>query len=89
MARTLISFAAFVLTITALARVAAADGTQIVAVRPNGRVEPLLWLYEYDDRHQHPFLLRKPLMLEAGTIIRGVRPPDSVLLLPATSSGTR
>ena len=67
----------------------AADGTQIVAVRPNGRVEPLLWLYEYDDRHQHPFLLRKPLTLEAGTIIRGVKPPDSVLLLPATSSGTR
>ena len=67
----------------------AADGTQIVAVRPNGKVEPLLWLYEYDERHQHPFLLRKPLMLEAGTIIRGVKPPDSVLLLPATSSGTR
>ena len=66
-----------------------AKGTQIVAVRPNGRVEPLLWLYEYDDQHRHPFLLRKPLRLEAGTIIRGVKPPDSLLLLPGTSSGTR
>ena len=66
-----------------------AGGTQIVAVRPNGRVEPLLWLYEYDDQHRHPFLLRKPLTLDAGTIIRGVKPPDSVLLLPGTSSGTR
>ena len=66
-----------------------AEGTQIVAVRPNGRVEPLLWLYEYDDKHRHPFLLRKPLTLEAGTIIRGVKPPDSVLLLPGTPSGTR
>ena len=67
----------------------AADLTQIVAVRPSGRVEPLLWLYEYDGKHRHPFLLRKPLTLEAGTIIRGVKPPDLVLLLPATSSGTR
>src|SRR5262245_10676680 len=58
------------------------DATKIVAVRPNGRVEPLLWLYEYDDKHRHPFLLRKPLTLEAGAIIRGVKPPDSVLLLP-------
>ena len=34
------------------------------------------------------FLLRKPLALPAGTIIRGVKPPDSVLLLPAASLGT-
>jgi hypothetical protein len=65
-----------------------ADGTQIVAVRPNGTVEPLLWLYGYDDRYRHPFLLRRPLMLEAGTIIRGVKPPVRILLLPASSSGT-
>jgi hypothetical protein len=60
-----------------------ADGTQIVAVRPNGTVVPLLWLYGYEDRYRHPFLLRKPLALEAGAIIRGVKPPASVLLLPA------
>jgi len=66
----------------------AADGTKIVAVRPNGTVEPLLWLYEYDERHRHAFLLRKPLTLEAGTIIRGVKPSESILLLPTPSSGT-
>jgi hypothetical protein len=60
-----------------------ADGTQIVAVRPDGRVVPLLWLYGYEEKYQHPFLLRKPLALEAGAIIRGVKPPASVLLLPA------
>ena len=64
------------------------DGTKIVAVRPNGTVEPLLWLYEYDERHRHVFLLRKPLTLEAGTIIRGVKPSESILLLPTASSGT-
>ena len=66
----------------------AADGTQIVAVRPDGRVVPLLWLYGYEEKFRHEFLLRKPLALEAGTIIRGVKPPGSILLLPASSSGT-
>jgi hypothetical protein len=63
----------------------AADGTQIVAIRPDGRVVPLLWLYGYDEKFRHPFLLRKPLTLEAGTIIRGLKPPTSVLLLRAVT----
>jgi len=66
-----------------------ADGAQIIAALPDGSVEPLLWLYGYSDRFRHPFLLRKPLSLPAGTLIRGVMPPASVLLLPASSSGTR
>jgi mono/diheme cytochrome c family protein len=66
----------------------ATGGERIVAVRPDGTVEPLVWLYGYSDKYRHVFLLRKPLLLPAGTIIRGVRPPDSVLLLPAASSGT-
>ena len=65
------------------------DRAQIVALLPDGRVEPLLWLYGYSDAFRHPFLLRKPLQLPAGTIIRGVTPPATVLLLPASSSGTR
>jgi hypothetical protein len=64
------------------------EGTQIIAVRPDGTVVPLLWLYGYDDKFRHVFLLRRPLSLEAGTIIRGVKPPASVLLLPASTSGT-
>ena len=66
----------------------AADGAQIIATFPDGRVEPLLWLYGYSDTFRHPFLLRKPLALPAGTIIRGPKPPASILLLPASSSGT-
>jgi hypothetical protein len=53
-------------------------------VLPDGGVKPLLWLYEYDDKYKHPFLLRKPLHLPAGTVIRGVQAPASVMLLPAT-----
>lgn len=36
----------------------------------------------------HAFLLRKRVALPAGTIIHGVGPLASVLLLPAASSGT-
>jgi mono/diheme cytochrome c family protein len=67
----------------------APDGTRIVATLPDGTVEPLLWLYGYSESFRHAFLLRKPLQLPAGTIIRGVKPPASVLLLPASSSGTQ
>jgi hypothetical protein len=66
----------------------AADGARIVAIRPDGSVEPLLWLYGYSENYRHAFLLRKPLALPAGTIIRGMNPPAGVLLLPSGSSGT-
>jgi mono/diheme cytochrome c family protein len=57
---------------------------QVVAALPDGDVEPLMWLYEYKDDYRHPFLLRQPLSLPAGTIIRGVRPDARILLIPAT-----
>jgi hypothetical protein len=55
---------------------------QIVASLPDGTIEPLLWLYEYNARFKHAFLLRDPLALPAGTVIRGVLPGASVTLLP-------
>jgi hypothetical protein len=65
-----------------------ADGTEmrIVAARPDGAVEALLWLYEYKDAYRHPFLFRKPLDLPAGTVIRGVRAGATIQLLPASTS---
>jgi hypothetical protein len=56
---------------------------RIVALLPDGHIEPLLWLYEYDERFPHPFLLRKPLTLPAGTRIQGVPSEASVFLIPA------
>jgi hypothetical protein len=49
---------------------------KMVAALPRGRVEPLLWPYQYKESDRHPFLFRKPLDLPAGTVIRGV-PPGS------------
>jgi hypothetical protein len=53
-------------------RAGANDEMRIVAVLPDGRVEPLVWLHDYDSRQAHPFLLRRPLFLPAGSEIHGV-----------------
>jgi mono/diheme cytochrome c family protein len=66
-------------------RVPAGASMQIVAALPNGDIEPLVWLYEYNDKARHPFLFRKSITLPAGTRIRGVRPDARVLLLPLKS----
>jgi hypothetical protein len=56
---------------------------QITAELPDGGVKPLLWLYDYKIQYGHPFLLRTPLDLPPGTVIRGVTPGSSLVLLPA------
>ena len=61
-------------------QVAPGQSFQVSAALPNGHVEPLLWLHGYDARYAHPFLLRTPLRLPAGTVIRGV-PSNAVLVL--------
>ena len=55
---------------------------KIVAVLPGGETKPLLWLYAYDDRYQHPFLFREVLDLPAGTLIRGVSNNSQIALIP-------
>ena len=57
---------------------------RITASLPNGAMQPLLWLHDYNERFQHPFLLRKPIQLPAGTVIRGVFPGAVVDLIPAS-----
>ena len=61
---------------------------QIIAALPDGSVEPLLWLENYKKQYGHPFLLRTPLDLPAGTVIRGVPAGGSVALLPVTTPVT-
>jgi hypothetical protein len=58
---------------------------QIIATLPDGRVEPLLWLYEYKSKFAHPFLLQTPLKLPKGTWIVGVPKPSKIALLPAAN----
>ena len=58
---------------------------QITAQFPDGRVEPLLWLYEYREEYGHPFLFETPLELPPGTMIQGIPAGSSVALIPTAS----
>jgi len=62
-------------------RVPDGKSMQVVAVRPNGGVEPLIWLYEYRNRYRHPFLFRSPITLPSGTVIRGLPSGATLTLL--------
>lgn len=55
---------------------------QIIAALPDGRTEPLLWLFEHDEGHRHPFLFRRALDLPVGTMIQGVPPTARLMLIP-------
>ena len=59
---------------------------QITAELPDGSVEPVLWLFNYRRKFAHPFYLRTPIDLPAGTVIRGVPSGVSVVLTPARRS---
>ena len=53
---------------------------RVIAVLPDGRIRPLVWLHGYDERLPHLFLFREVLRLPARTVIHGI-PPDAVLAL--------
>jgi hypothetical protein len=59
----------------------AGSSLRIAAHLPDGRIEPLVWLYRYDSKFKHPFLLRTPLRLPKGAIIRGVVPGARMALI--------
>jgi hypothetical protein len=59
---------------------------QIVAEFPDGKVLPLIWLYEYKDAYQHPFFFRNPIDLPLGTRIRGVPPEARLILIPGKNT---
>ena len=42
-------------------RIPPRQSIRIVASLPNGSVQPLVWLHEYDERYRHPFLFRKAI----------------------------
>ena len=61
------------------------DGSsfQAKAELPDGSVYPLIWLSNYKMKFNHPFLLRTPLRLPAGTLVRGVPQGAKMSLIPA------
>jgi len=63
-------------------RVPGGRSFRVVAERPDGHVEPLVWLHQYNDQSAHPFLFRSPITLPAGTTIRGVPADSAISLIP-------
>jgi len=53
---------------------AAGRVARIVANLPDGRVEPLLWLYRFDPKWRRTFVFREPLNLPKGTVIASSTP---------------
>jgi hypothetical protein len=43
---------------------------RLIAERPDGSAEPLIWLYEYASRFARTYYFRTPLSLRVGTRIR-------------------
>jgi hypothetical protein len=61
------------------------NSAKILLEYPDGRIEPLVWFYVYSAELNHPFLLKSPRDLPAGTVIRGLPDGASLTLLPAGS----
>jgi mono/diheme cytochrome c family protein len=57
------------------------DSIRIVAERPDGSLEPLIWFYRYDPKFARTYYFRKPVKLPAGTKIVASAPGATVALL--------
>jgi len=69
------------LTLTGIEPKDVPEGSSIMVVadRPDGGIEPLLWLYNYKARFAHPFRYTASLHLPAGTKIE-VSPPGAATI---------
>lgn len=50
------------------------SSARVIAHLPDGKIEPLVWLYQYDPKWNRTFLFRKPLDLPQGTVIESSAP---------------
>jgi hypothetical protein len=49
---------------------------QLIAERPDGTVEPLLWIYQYNPKYTRTYYYAVPVNLPSGTVIE-MSPPDA------------
>lgn len=47
---------------------------RIVAHLPDGRIEPLVWLYQFDPKWKRVFRFREPVQLPSGTVVEASAP---------------
>jgi hypothetical protein len=61
--------------------VPAAGVLQVVARRPDGAIEPLIWIAKFNVDYKKPYYFRRPLMFPVGTKIEMFPRQGSVVLL--------
>jgi hypothetical protein len=49
---------------------------QVLAMRPDGTTEPLLWIFEYNPKFARTYYYKTPVVLPPGTRIE-MSPPDA------------
>lgn len=55
------------------------DSAQVTACLPDGRIEPLVWLYRFDPKTKITFQFRQPLALPPGTVVESSTPLEFAL----------
>lgn len=55
------------------------ESAKIIARLPNGAIQPLIWLYQYDPKWNRDFLFREPINLPKGAVIETTAPVRYVL----------
>lgn len=60
--------------------------SKILARLPDGRIEPLVWLYQFDPKYKQRFRFRQPLDLPRGTLVESSTPLRFVLETAAAAS---
>lgn len=65
------------------------NSARILAYLPNGDIEPLIWLYQFDPKWNRAFHFREPLELPAGSRITSTTPVRVALETDASSMHAR
>ena len=50
------------------------ESAKLVARLPDGRIQPLVWLYRFNPQMPHTFTFRKPVNLPQGTVVESSAP---------------
>jgi hypothetical protein len=62
---------------------------QVIATRPDGSVEPLLWMKRFDKPFARTYQYREPVVLPAGTVVEVMGPSQATLSLFVKAPATK
>jgi hypothetical protein len=54
--------------------ISAVESSRVLARFPDGRIEPLIWLYHFDPKYKQDFTFRRPLDMPPGTVVESSAP---------------